>query len=105
MGKPRGTKRTTRSSQIGEHGVSLVRKQVTSLGCYWHDRRIDFGVDGVIELVDIDRNVPGLTIDVQVKTVGERLPAETDTGFTLTCTQDDIDYWLRSGGPVILTFV
>lgn len=105
MAKTRTGKRTTQSSQIGEHGVSLVRKQVTSLGFYWHDRRIDFGVDGVIEIVDQDRNVPGLTVDVQIKSVRERLPSATEAGFTLSCTQEDIDYWLRGGGPVILVFV
>lgn len=101
-----GPKKTTPQAQIGEQGVSIVRKLVTDMGFYWHDRRIDFGVDGVIELIDAETLVAtGMTVDVQIKTVRDRFPAETPDTFTFTCDQADLEYWLRSGQPVILVFV
>lgn len=102
----RGPKKTTAQAQIGEQGVSIVRKLVTDMGFYWHDRRIDFGVDGVIELIDAETLVAtGMTVDVQIKTVRDRLPVEASDTFAFTCDQADIEYWLKSGQPMILVFV
>lgn len=109
MGKQRrgrGPKKTTPQGQIGERGVSIVRKTVTDMGFFWHDRRIDFGVDGVIELIEPESLVAtGMTIDVQIKTTRERLPSESDDTFAITCDERDLKYWLKSGQPVILVFV
>ena len=104
--RARGPKKTTPQGQIGERGVSIVRKLVTDMGFYWHDRRIDFGVDGVIELIEPESLVAtGMTIDVQIKTTRDRLPSESDDTFAITCDDQDLTYWLRSGQPMILVFV
>lgn len=76
------------------------------MGFYWHDRRVDFGVDGVIELIEPDSlAATGMTIDVQIKTTRDRLPGESDDTFSITCEEQDLKYWLKSGQPIILVFV
>ena len=42
----------SQSGQIGEEGQQLVGLTVARLGHLWHDRRVDLGIDGEIELVD-----------------------------------------------------
>ena len=42
----------SQSDQISEEGQQLVELTVARLGHLWHDRRVDPGIDGEIELVD-----------------------------------------------------
>lgn len=92
----------TKQSESGEGGIALVKMLVTRMGFLWHDRRVDHGVDGEVELVDRGRRQPlNRTICVQSK-ARERFPGEDSHGFHYMCEPDDVDYWLQSVVPVIL---
>ncbi len=52
------TKSYTSQAQIGEQGVGLVAQLVTEMGLIWHPRRIDHGIDGEVELVDVVSRSP-----------------------------------------------
>ena len=70
------------SDQIGEEGQKLAALVVTQLGHIWHDRRIDHGIDGEIELVDqVGRGASNVHILVQSKATSRRFPGETEESF------------------------
>ena len=91
------------SDQIGEEGQRLVALTVTQLGHIWHDRRIDHGVDGAIELVDpLRRSASNVHLMVQSKATAERFPAETTTSFHLLLGAIDVTYWRGGSNRVIV---
>jgi hypothetical protein len=52
-------KTVTQQTLIGEGGVALIARRVNEMGYLWHERRVDHGIDGEIELVgDVPDNVP-----------------------------------------------
>jgi len=44
-------KTVTQQTLIGEGGVALIARRVNEMGYLWHERRVDHGIDGEIELV------------------------------------------------------
>ena len=93
----------SRSSQIGEEGQRLVALVVTQLGHIWHDRRVDHGVDGSIELVDpFARAASSVHVMAQSKATEGRFPGETDHSFHFLLDATDIAYWRGGSNPVIV---
>jgi len=93
----------SRSSQIGEEGQRLIALVVTRLGHIWHDRRVDHGVDGAIELVDpVARSVSNVHVMVQSKSTEGRFPGETVDSFHYLLDTADVAYWRGGSNPVIV---
>ena len=91
------------SDQIGEEGQRLVALTVTRLGHIWHDRRVDHGVDGVIELVDpLRRSALNAHVLVQSKATARRFPAETEDSFHFLVDAADVAYWRGGSNRVIV---
>ena len=91
------------SDQIGEEGQRLVALTVTRLGHIWHDRRVDHGVDGEIELVDpVRRSVSNVHVLVQSKATAGRFPGETESSFHFRLGAADVAYWRGGSNRVIV---
>ena len=91
------------SDQIGEEGQRLVGLTVTQLGHIWHDRRVDHGIDGQIELVDpIRRSASNAHVLVQSKATAGRLTAETEDSFHFPLDAADVAYWRGGSNKVIV---
>ncbi|WP_185975132.1 DUF4365 domain-containing protein [Mesorhizobium sp. WSM4310] len=89
------------SGQLGEASVEVA---ILNLGQLYERRSgLDFGVDGVIELVtDGDvKQASGRQIAVQVKR-GLSVVKETRYGRTLYCTEQHANYWRGHSLPVIV---
>ena len=97
----------TRSVQqrAGFRAEAFVDKAVSDAGHIWNNTLRDFGIDGHIEFVDVDRQVSGFSVAAQVKGTEVGFPGENRAGFRFTCDADRIDYWLRYGRPVVLICV
>jgi hypothetical protein len=96
-------KQYSRSQQIGDEGHTFAARIVTALGQTWHDRRVDHGIDGEIELVDPATRQPlNRLVLVQSKASNSSFPGETDTGFHFLISSDDIAYWTAGTNPVIV---
>ncbi|WP_343908560.1 DUF4365 domain-containing protein [Nocardioides aquiterrae] len=87
----------------GDAGIALIHRRVSQMKHVWHDRTLDAGIDGSIELRDPSTGeMSNQHIFVQSKT-GDRFPGETDTKFHFICNDRDVDYWMKAGhNPVIL---
>ena len=93
----------SRSDQIGEEGQRLAALTVTRLSHIWHDRRVDHGVDGAIELVDpVARSASNVHVMVQSKATEGRFPGETKNSFHFLLDAVDIAYWCGGSNPVIV---
>ena len=93
----------SKSDQIGEEGQRFVALTVTQLGHIWHDRRVDHGVDGAIELVDpVERSASNVHVMVQSKATAGRFPAETETSFHFLLDAADVAYWVGGSNRVIV---
>jgi hypothetical protein len=96
-------KQYSHSQQIGDEGHTFVARIVTALGQTWHDRRVDHGIDGEIELIDPATRQPlNRLLLVQSKASNSPFPGETDTGFHFLISNDDIAYWTNGTNPVIV---
>ncbi|WP_419933094.1 DUF4365 domain-containing protein [Candidatus Poriferisodalis sp.] len=93
----------TESDQIGEEGQRLAALTVTQLGHIWHDRRVDHGVDGAIELVDpLRRAASNVHLMVQSKATAKRFPGETTSSFHLLLDANDVTYWRGGSNRVVV---
>jgi hypothetical protein len=100
---PRGKKTVSRQALIGEGGVALIARRVNDMGFIYHDRRVDHGIDGEIELVAPDGTALNLVIMVQSKaTTAPSFTFETPDSFQWTADSADLDYWLSGNAPVIV---
>jgi hypothetical protein len=45
-----GVKKIDKSAHIGDSGVALIHQLVNKMGFVWHERKLDAGIDGEIEL-------------------------------------------------------
>src|SRR5436190_22708023 len=95
----------TRSQRSGLRGEAFVAKIVSDAGFIWNGRQRDFGIDGDIEVVDREGEMTGASVLAQVKGTEVGFPGESDTGFRFICKEDQINYWLRCGQPVVLICV
>ena len=93
----------SQSDQIGEEGQQLVGLTVARLGHLWHDRRVDLGIDGEIELVDpVGRSASNVHVLVQSKATAGRLPGETEDSFHFLLDAGDVAYWRGGSNKVIV---
>jgi hypothetical protein len=73
------------------------------MGYIWHDRRVDFGIDGEIELRDpVTEAALNLMLLVQSKATDRAFSSETSSGFDYRCDERDVAYWLQGNAPVLL---
>jgi hypothetical protein len=97
------SKRVTRQTLIGEGGVALISQRVNEMGYLYHDRRVDHGIDGEIELVGPNGEALNRVIMVQSKASNRRQHAyETADSFQWAASKADLDYWLSGNAPVIV---
>jgi hypothetical protein len=87
----------------GDAGIALIHRRVSQMKQVWHERSIDPGIDGTIELRDPSTGeMSNQHILVQSK-ASDRFPGETQTKFHYICKERDVDYWMKAGeNPVIL---
>ncbi|WP_372520125.1 DUF4365 domain-containing protein, partial [Aeromicrobium sp.] len=45
-------KQVSRSAHIGDAGIALIHQRVSAMDHVWHERTVDAGIDGTIELRD-----------------------------------------------------
>lgn len=96
-------KKVSRSVQIGATGTALIGLRVSAMGHVWHERHIDAGIDGMIELRDPSTGeVSNRHLLVQSKAQDALFPGETDERFHYICDDRDLDYWMKATEPVLL---
>jgi hypothetical protein len=96
-------KKIDRSAHIGDAGIALIHRRVSSMGHVWHPRGLDAGIDGTIELRDPATGVmSNRHILVQSKASDGQFPGETEDKFHYICDDRDVDYWMKADEPVIL---
>jgi hypothetical protein len=99
---PPRPKKVTPQTLIGEGGVAIIARRVNEMGYLYHDRRVDHGIDGEIELVSTDGDALNLVVMVQSKASNRPHAFETADSFQWTADQADLDYWLSGNAPVIV---
>jgi hypothetical protein len=87
---------------IGEGGVAIIARRVNEMGFLYHDRRVDHGIDGEIELVAADGAALNAVVMVQSKASNRRHVFETADSFQWTADAADLEYWLGGNVPVIV---
>ncbi len=96
-------KKVDASQQIGDGGIALIHQVVNAMGFVWHERKIDAGIDGEIELRDPSTGeVVNRFLLVQSKASERKFPGENDRKFYFLCEQADVDYWMSAEQPVLL---
>lgn len=96
-------KKVSKSVQIGATGTALIGLRVSSMGHVWHERHIDAGIDGAIELRDpATGEVSNSHLLVQSKAQDALFAGETDERFHFLCDERDLDYWMKATEPVLL---
>jgi Domain of unknown function (DUF4365) len=98
----RRRKKVTRQTLIGEGGIAIIARRVNEMGYLYHDRRVDHGIDGEIELVDPNGDALNLVVMVQSKASTRPGAFETTDSFQWTADPADLDYWLSGNAPVIV---
>ncbi len=81
---PPQRKKVTPQAMTGEGGVALIARRVNEMGYLWHDRRVDHGIDGEIELVAEDGSALNLVVMVQSKATTRPFMHETEDSFQWT---------------------
>ena len=96
-------KKVSNSVQIGATGTALIGLRVSAMGHVWHERHIDAGIDGMIELRDpATGEVSNCHLLVQSKAQDALFAGETDERFHYVCDERDLDYWMKAAEPVLL---
>ena len=97
-------KKVISQSAIGQDGVNLIEQIVQKMGYIWRPTPIfDVGIDGEIEIRDpVTGEMTNSIIKVQSKSTTKSFQSETDNSLEYSCTQKDLDYWLRGNVPIIL---
>jgi hypothetical protein len=96
-------KKVAKSTITGEQGIALIHRRVLEMGFVWHQRSVDAGIDGEIELRDpVSEAALNRFILVQSKASDRLFPGETQDAFHYVCSDRDIEYWLSGNAPVIL---
>src|SRR5262245_40498162 len=99
---PRPRKTVTQQTLIAEGGVALIARRVNDMGLLYHDRRVDHGIDGEIELVAADGAALNMIVMVQSKASNRHHAFESADKFQWTAEAADLDYWLGGNAPVIV---
>jgi hypothetical protein len=96
-------KQVSRSAHIGDAGIALIHQRVSAMDHVWHERTVDAGIDGTIELRDpATGEVSNCHLQVQSKASDNDFPGETADRFHYDCDERDLDYWMKSSMPVLL---
>lgn len=96
-------KKFTKSQQIGEAGHALIHRRVAAMGHIWHQRAVDVGIDGEIELFDpVMREATSASVLVQSKAHGTVIPGESTDRISYPLKHNDLGYWLKANLPVVL---
>lgn len=96
-------KQVDRSTHIGDSGIALIHRRVNDMGFVWHERKIDAGIDGEIELRDESTGeVANRFLLVQSKASDNPFAGEDDQRFHFMCRPKDVDYWMQADVPVLL---
>jgi hypothetical protein len=67
------------SAHIGDSGIALIHQMVNKMGFAWHERKLDAGIDGEIELRNpVTGEVANRLILVQSKARDRPFPGEND---------------------------
>lgn len=96
------SKKVTPQTLISEAGIALIAQRVNEMGYLFHDRRVDHGIDGEIELVGPEGEALNRVIMVQSKASNRRYARETEESFQWTASPADLEYWLSGNAPVIV---
>lgn len=98
-------KTVSRQVKIGEAGIALIERRALEMGHVFHPRRVDYGIDGHLDLVEPGTGVAlNLAMLVQSKASDSRFADEDDDGFHYLCDSRDLDTWLAGNAPVLLVF-
>jgi hypothetical protein len=92
-------KKATAQTLAGEGGIAVIERRVNEMGYPWHDRRVDHGIDGEIDLVSPDGTPLKIVVMTQSKARGRPFAYETDDGFQRAADPADPDYWLSANAP------
>lgn len=96
-------KKISSSAHIGDAGIALIHQRVSAMGHVWHERQMDAGIDGTIELRDpATGEVSNCHLQVQSKARDADFAGETTDRFHYDCDERDLDYWMKSSMPVLL---
>lgn len=96
-------KKIAKATITGEQGIALIHRRVLEMGLVWHQRQVDAGIDGEIELRDpVSEEVLNSVIFVQSKASDRPFPGEDADGFHYLCDKRDVDYWMSGNAPVLL---
>ena len=96
-------KKISHQDITGDRGIALIHSIVGEMGFVWTPTGLEAGIDGIIEVRDIETGeVTNLIVEVQSKATAGDFIAETTEGFDYYCKPQDLDYWLGGNAPVIL---
>ncbi len=96
-------KKIDASAHIGDAGIALIHQLVNKMGFVWHERKLDAGIDGEIELRNpVTGEVANRTIFVQSKASNQKFRGENARSFYFVCKPSDVDYWMSADIPILL---
>ncbi|WKA31334.1 DUF4365 domain-containing protein [Bradyrhizobium roseum] len=92
------------TAELGNKGRRMVETQVhEALGWLFRDvSRDDLGIDGLVEVVDPNRESRGRTFAVQIKCGHSFFSEETSEGYIYRGSFNHLNYWLEHSLPVVL---
>jgi len=95
------------NSLKGDIGVATVKLAVASQlrWAFREKSQIDLGIDGEIEVRDVDKKSRGRVISVQIKCGESFFRSRSDTGFRYRPKPEHLNYWLSHSTPVVLILV
>jgi len=96
-------KKFTKSQQIGESGHALIHRRVAAMGHIWHQRNVDIGIDGEIELIDPETNeATSASVLIQSKAHESGIPGDSGERISYPLKKSDLEYWLKANLPVVV---
>jgi hypothetical protein len=96
-------KKIDKSAHTGDGGIALIHRRVYEMGHVWHERKLDAGIDGEVEIRDPDSGeVYNRILLVQSKARTGTFPGETADSFHYVIDQRDLDGWMAADNPVLL---
>ena len=96
-------KKIDKSAHIGDSGIALIHQLVNKMGFVWHERKLDAGIDGEIELRNpVTGAVANRVLLVQSKARDRPFSGENDRGFHYLCAAADVAHWMSAEVPVLL---
>jgi len=103
MKKKSNAKKFKSQTLTGQLGVNLIENIVLDMGFVWNPTNLDAGIDGIIEIRDIEtEEATNYIIQVQSKATTNPFSADNGITFEYLCDERDLDYWLKGNCPVIL---